>query len=238
MTNAGAINNSVQIINLSIELQYDGQTYAICPSLIVYKDELTLVDTGYPGFLPQIEDAILQKGYHPDQLTGIIITHYDDDHIGSLYDFKEKYPAVRIIASQRESKAIAGEVKSERLRQAEQLLEEMDEQQAESGREFVEELKRLRAVPVNFPVQDGDRLMDGHCEVLATPGHTSGHISLYFPELKSVITGDAAVLEEGELAVANPQYAMNLVQAEQSLSLLKSLDARTYYIYHSGVYLK
>lgn len=236
MTNAGAMNTPVQIINLPIEFEYQGQMYSICPSLIVYKDELTLVDTGYPGFLDQIEGEILQKGYHPDQLTQIIITHYDDDHIGSLHDFKEKHPTVRIIASEWESRAIAGEVKSERLRQAEQLLEEMDEQQAESGREFIEELKRLRAASVDVLVKDGDRLMDGHCEVLATPGHTTGHISLYFPELKSVITGDAAVVEEGELAIANPQYCMNLVQAEQSLCLLKSLDANTYYIYHSGVY--
>ncbi len=238
MTNAGAMNNPVQIINLPIEFEYYGQMYSICPSLIVYKDELTLVDTGYPGFLDRIEGEILQKGYHPDQLTQIIITHYDDDHIGSLHDFKEKHPAVRIIASEWESRAIAGEVKSERLRQAEQLLEEMDEQQAESGREFIEELKGLRAASVDFLVKDGDRLMDGHCEVLATPGHTTGHISLYFPELKSVITGDAAVVEEGELAIANPQYCMNLVQAEQSLRLLKSLDANTYYIYHSGIYLR
>lgn len=28
-------------------------------------------------------------------LKNIIITHYDDDHIGSLHDFKEKYPWIK-----------------------------------------------------------------------------------------------------------------------------------------------
>ena len=36
-------------------------------------------------------------------LKNIIITHYDDDHIGALYDLKVKYPHVNIIASEIES---------------------------------------------------------------------------------------------------------------------------------------
>ncbi|GFZ92569.1 hypothetical protein GCM10010978_33280 [Compostibacillus humi] len=45
-------------------------------------------------------------------LKNIIITHYDDDHIGSLYDFKTKYPWIKIIASDIESKFISGEKKA------------------------------------------------------------------------------------------------------------------------------
>ncbi len=51
-------------------------------------------------------------------LKNIMITHYNDDHIGSLYDFKEKYPSVTIISNEMEAKFISGEVKSEKLVQA------------------------------------------------------------------------------------------------------------------------
>ncbi|MEC2927991.1 MBL fold metallo-hydrolase, partial [Bacillus tropicus] len=55
------------------------------------------------NFLPLIEEAILKHGYKMKNLKNIIITHYDDDHIGSLYDFQVKYPHVDIIASEIES---------------------------------------------------------------------------------------------------------------------------------------
>jgi hypothetical protein len=52
------------------------------------------------------------------------------------------------------------------------------------------------------------------------------------PELDSVITGDAAVREGDELLVANPQYCLDLERAEQSLNLLKNLNAKHYYCFH------
>lgn len=167
-------------------------------------------------------------------MKNIIITHYDDDHIGALYEFVEKYPSVTVMASEVETPSISGLVKSERLVQAEALLVEMPEEEQASGEEFVQLLKNLRHVPVNQTVREGQCILDGKCQVLATPGHTSGHISLYFPELSSVITGDAAVSEENELAVANPQYCFDLESAEQSLNRLQALNARSYYCYHGG----
>lgn len=226
----------MKIIELPVQFRYEGQPYRIYPSLIVINNELTLVDTGYPGFLPLIEAAAEEQGYDIRQLKHIVITHYDDDHIGALYDFKEKYPWVTIIASEREAASISGEVKSERLVQAENLLAHMPEEQKEFGQSFVDTLQSLRHVPVDRTVCDGEWLFDGACKIMATPGHTSGHISLLLPELDSVITGDAAYIEEGggELLVANPQYCLDLQQAAESLELLKGLQAKHYYCYHGG----
>lgn len=224
----------MNIIELPIQFEYEGEPYYIYPSLIVSGEELTLVDTGYPQFMPLIENAMLKQGYDPGNLKNIIITHYDDDHIGALYDFMAKYPSVTVIASEMETPSISGLVKSERLVQAEDLLAQMPEEERASGEAFVQLLNNLRHVPVNQTVRDGEYILDGKCQVLATPGHTSGHISLYFPELGRVITGDAAVNEQGELAVANPQYCFDLESAEQSLNRLKALNAQSYYCYHGG----
>lgn len=224
----------MNIIELPIQFEYEGQPYYIYPSLIVSGEELTLVDTGYPQFMQLIENAMLKQGYDPGKLKNIIITHYDDDHIGALYDFRAKYPSVTVIASEVEAPFISGLAKSERLVQAEALLLEMPVEEQASGQEFVQLLKDLKHVPVNQTVREGECILDGRCQVIATPGHTSGHISLYFPELSSVITGDAAVNEQGELAVANPQYCFDLESAEQSLNRLKALNAQSYYCYHGG----
>jgi glyoxylase-like metal-dependent hydrolase (beta-lactamase superfamily II) len=228
--------NTPAIIELPIAYDFQGQSQTIYPSLVIANDELTLVDTGYPGFLGRIEEAITKNGYSLSHLQNVIITHYDDDHIGSLYDLKEKYPRVNIMASARESQSISGAVKSERLRQAEEQLQHMTGEQQEFGRWFIAHLKSLKHVPIDIEVSDGEWIFDGQCQVIATPGHTSGHISLYFPSIQSVITGDAAVHENGELAVANPHYCLDLAAAEQSLTRIKGFEAGTYYCYHGGKY--
>jgi len=203
-------------------------------SLIILNNVLTLVDTGYTNFLTLIKDAIIKNGYEMKNLKNIIITHYDDDHIGSLYDFKEKYPWINIIASEMESKYISGEIKSERLVQAEEMLENMQKEEIEFGKWFIQQLKNLKHVFIDEKVHDGDMILDNKCRVVATPGHTSGHISLYFPSLKSVITGDAAVKENHELVIANPHFCLNVEKAEQSLTKIKNLKAENYYCYHGG----
>lgn len=227
----------MEIIELPIEFEFNGQTNWIFPSLIVLNNELTLVDTGYTNFLPLIENEILKNGYEMKNLKNIIITHYDDDHIGSLYNFKEKFPWINIIASEVESKYISGEVKSERLVQAEKMLATMSDEEKEFGEWFVQQLKNLKHVPIDEKVHDGDRILDNKCKVIATPGHTSGHISLYFPSLKSVITGDASVIENQELVIANPYFCLDINKAEQSLTKIKELEADTYYCYHGGKFI-
>ncbi|PEY43433.1 MBL fold metallo-hydrolase [Bacillus cereus] len=224
----------MRIIELPIEFEFNGQKNHIYPSLIILKNELTLVDTGYTNFLPLIENEILKNGYEVRNLKNIIITHYDDDHIGSLYDFKEKYPWINIIASESESKYIGGEMKSERVVQAEEMLENMPNKEIEFGKWFIQRLKNLKHVSIDETVHDGDMILDNQCRVIATPGHTSGHISLYFPSLKSVITGDAAVNEDHELIIANPRFCLDIEKAQQSLRRIKNLKAETYFCYHGG----
>ena len=224
----------MKILELPIEFEFNGQMNTIYPSLIIVNDELTLVDTGYPNFLPLIEAEISKMGYEMKHLKNIIITHYDDDHIGSLYEFKEKYPWMNIIASEVESKSISGEIKSERLVQAEELLDNMPPEQMEFGKWFIQQLQDLKHVAIDQKVHDGDMILHNECRVVATPGHTSGHISLYFPKLNTVITGDAAANENQELVIANPHFCLNMDNAKHSLRNIQNLQADTYYCYHGG----
>ncbi|PIE93683.1 MBL fold metallo-hydrolase [Bacillus fungorum] len=224
----------MKIIELPIEFEINGAKQYIYPSLIIINNELTLVDTGYINFLTLIEDAILKHGYEMKNLKNIIITHYDDDHIGSLYDFKVKYPHVNIIASEIESHYINGDIKSERLVQAKEMLEHMPIEEKEFGEWFIQQLKNIRHISVDEKVYDGQMILNDECQIVATPGHTSGHISLYFPNLNCVITGDAAVQDNCELEIANPNFCLDIEKAEESLKRIKNLKAASYYCYHGG----
>ncbi|MES1052074.1 MBL fold metallo-hydrolase [Bacillus thuringiensis] len=224
----------MKIIELPIEFEFNGQKQCVYPSLIIVHNELTLVDTGYTSFLPLIENAILKHGYEMKNLKNIIITHYDDDHLGALYDFKVKYPHINIIASEIESNYISGDIKSERLVQAEEMLERMPNEEKEFGKWFIQQLKNIKHISVDEKVHDGQMILNNECQIVATPGHTSEHISLYFPNLDCVITGDAAVQENRELVIANPDFCLDIEKAEESLNKIKSLKAAEYYCYHGG----
>jgi glyoxylase-like metal-dependent hydrolase (beta-lactamase superfamily II) len=59
---------------------------------------------------------------------------------------------------------------------------------------------------VEHVVKGGECLADcGGINVLHTPGHTAGHISLHLPRIKTMIAGDA-IVSAGEHLVVSPTY--------------------------------
>ncbi len=229
----------MRIITLNIKFIFQNIEDYIYPVVLCDDKDMILVDCGYVGFLPMIENAFSDEGLEMKDLTKIIITHHDHDHMGSLRAIKEKYPHVSIISSRKEKAFIAGEMKAIRLEQAEKLQETLPDEHKAFGQAFCEMLKRVEPCRVDMTVSGGE-MFDwcGGCEIIDTSGHTPGHISLYLKEHNTIITGDAAVLEEGRLAVANPQYAFNLKKAEESLKKLMEYEADTYICYHGGIYKK
>ena len=58
--------------------------------------------------------------------------------------------------------------------------------------------------------------------VIATPGHTPGHISVYDPVGSLLILGDA-MNNIDKLTGPNPQYTADMAQAHQSVKKLAQL---------------
>jgi glyoxylase-like metal-dependent hydrolase (beta-lactamase superfamily II) len=226
-----------QIIMMDINFQYHNETRIIHPVLLLSANDVVLVDCGYPGFLPLLEAEMKSKGVNSSSLTKVLITHHDDDHMGALFEIKEKYPEIKVVSGCTESGYISGKKKSLRLLQAEEMLHVLPEEQKPFGIQFCESLRGIKPVSVDIEVKNGEHFdWGGGCEIIDTPGHMPGHISLYLKKSNSVITGDAAVIEGNQLVIANPHYTLDLDAAKASLNNLISLDADHYYCYHGGVF--
>jgi len=224
-----------KILMLDINFEYGNETQTINPVLLIDKNDVVLVDCGYPNFLTLLEDEMKSKGIDPNSLTKVLITHHDDDHMGALSELKEKYPNIKVVASEIDSEYISGKRKSLRLLQAEEVLKNLSEDQKQFGIEFCETLRRIKPVNVDIMVKDGDYFdWAGGCQVISTPGHMPGHISLHLKETNSIVSGDAAVIENDKLVIANPQFALDLELAKKSLERLISMNADSYYCYHGG----
>ncbi len=195
---------------------------------------MLLIDCGYEGSMELLSMAMKKNDLNIDDLTGIIISHDDIDHLGGLYEIKKAHPSVKVYTSSIEAPYVSGEQKSLRLQQSEDLFETLPPEHRTWALEFQHSLKAIRRIPVDHTL-NVDTAYDENINIVHTPGHTPGHISLYIPAMTSLIANDALVIENGELEIANPQYTLDIDQAIASIKKLSALEINTLYCYHGGV---
>ena len=142
----------------------------------------------------------------------------DDDHIGAAAEWKERCPDLQILASCAEAPYPSGDRKDLRLQQGEALQPQLPEEQRTFGEQSCERYRNLNTISVAFLLRDGDRFDWGDgCEIIATPGHTPSHISIRSLDNEYMITGDAAVLEGRQPAIANPEFCLDQKEAQHPL---------------------
>jgi glyoxylase-like metal-dependent hydrolase (beta-lactamase superfamily II) len=71
------------------------------------------------------------------------------------------------------------------------------------------------------PVKGGEEVFG--LQILATPGHTPGHISVLDPVGSLLVVGDAMANINHHLTGSNPQYTADMAQATQSVKKLATL---------------
>ncbi|UBV43572.1 MBL fold metallo-hydrolase [Deinococcus taeanensis] len=221
----------VIVLNLTVSLM--GGPGLIHPVALVGPDHtLTLVDTGTPGQLDGLIAELGEAGYALGQVRRVVVTHHDLDHIGSLEDVVRATNA-EVYALDTEVPFITGERRAQKLpppEQAQSMLADPDlspTMRAMLTREPVR-------VPVQRPLRDGD-LLPGGVRVVATPGHTPGHLSLYVPAGHVLISGDALTSRDGTLHGPMERATPDMPTALASVRTLAELDVQTIVTYHGGV---
>jgi glyoxylase-like metal-dependent hydrolase (beta-lactamase superfamily II) len=225
------------IFMLPITFPIDKTELIIYPTLLKDENELILIDCGYPDSVPKLENEMNKIGLSLSQLTKIIITHHDHDHMGALREIKERYPAVNVLCSKEEAPYITGQRKSLRLQQAEELQDTLADSEKEGGLIFQSFIASIRKVADVTVINTGDILpFCGGIKVVDTKGHMPGHISLYLENERALIAGDALVVENKKLCMAMPQFVLNMQQAQESIRNLQDYDIEKIICYHGGLY--
>lgn len=222
---------------LEIEFEFNGLKQSIWPVILKDESDVILIDCGYPGFLPLLEDAALRHSIQLGTVTKIILTHDDMDHTGSAAALKRKYPHLEIYAFESEAPFIEGTKKSLRLAQAEATLNHLAGEERSSAEQFIRFLESIEHVPVDRTLNKDDILpWCGGVQVIHTPGHTPGHISLYLPSEQTLVAADAVVIEDGRLEIANPGYCLDLKEAVRSVQKLLDYEISQLICYHGGIF--
>lgn len=112
-----------ELVILTIEHIRDDEKASIHPVILKGTKEMVLIDCGFPGFLSKIKESAMVQNVNIDNLTKVVLTHQDIDHIGSLGELKRAYPAIQIFAGATEIPYINGEKEPIKIKKLREMLE-------------------------------------------------------------------------------------------------------------------
>jgi glyoxylase-like metal-dependent hydrolase (beta-lactamase superfamily II) len=183
--------------------------------LLVEDAGLTAIDSGGPGSGPKILAYIAQIGRRPEDLRRIVLTHQHLDHVGGAAYLAARTGAA-VLAHPLDAPAIEGKARRELPRNA--LLRLIFQALL---------LPRLQPVSVTRALTPGETLPvmpdDGGLQVVATPGHTSGHCSLYLPRRHVLFAGDALTQLRGAVQAPPAIFTIDMPTARRSLAALAGM---------------
>jgi glyoxylase-like metal-dependent hydrolase (beta-lactamase superfamily II) len=184
---------------------------------------VTVVDAGAPKYRPQLDVGLARLGRSVGDVAAIVLTHAHSDHTGFAEALRSETGVPVYVHADDESLAATGKPSGKneasflpylRYRHAWRLLFHLVGAGA------------MKPVPIRklTTYADGETLnVPGHPRVIHTPGHTSGHCSLWFESAGALIVGDELCTLHPLTGARGPQ----LMPRAFNLSSAKCLDSLT-----------
>ncbi|MBA3426050.1 MAG: MBL fold metallo-hydrolase [Rubrobacteraceae bacterium] len=190
---------------------------AISVLLLENDDGWTLMDTGVKGSVRRIQEALDALGSGPDDLKRIFLTHHHDDHVGGLRGLLEWVPGAEVGASAHEAEVISGRRRID--------------PSSNAAIRYMTRNTELPMAPVTKVLREGD-FVSGF-RIIATPGHTLGHVSLLRDEDGLLFTADAFGYLPRKIRVGVVKaFCTNPKEARRSAEKLLAEDFATVVMTH------
>ncbi|MEF8851032.1 MAG: MBL fold metallo-hydrolase [Haloarculaceae archaeon] len=180
------------------------------PAAVETERGLILVDTGFPDHVEAVETHLAGAGFDPEDVALVVVTHQDADHAGAL----------EALASRTGATTLAHADEAPYIERERPLLKERGYPPARVDVELVD--------GVTFRTAAGDM------RVVATPGHSPGHVSLYLPGERLLLAADAITADaafDGPEEAATP----DMDAAVESVGRLADLAVERTLCFHGGL---
>src|SRR6056297_2974915 len=176
------------VYTLPVEAEFGEKPLSLHPVVVELNRGLALIDTGMSTTTDQLTQRINEIGYSLEEIQLLILTHQDGDHAGGG-SFVLEHSGATVCTSSIEASPISGEIKPRGPKE-----------------------NQYPPVPVDIECIGGTvfRTVAGPMEVIETPGHTPGHLSLFLRNSGTVIAGDALVIHKGKLAGPHPKMSEDM----------------------------
>ena len=183
--------------------------------ILIAEERLTLIDAGFRNSPSHIINYIHRLGRSVEEISLIIITHNHLDHVGGLAELKT-------------------------LTTAKVAAHMADISDSENQLPYRSTARRMLHIPpfsilrpllyakpgdIDIQLAGGEVLSPlGGLEVIRTPGHTPGSISLFSPQKKLLIVGDTLNNRHNRLRICPKFVSTNVAQAIDSIKQIAQLD--------------
>lgn len=159
------------------------RTFPSANMVLVRGERPVLVDSGFGGDAEETKYLLRESGFPPEQITLVVNSHYHCDHAGGNSALQREYEIP--IAAHRWDAGLVNRRDYEACT-AEWLCQPVEPYE------------------VTRHLSEGDQIETGgvRLEVVETPGHTLGHISLYAPDERVLLGGD--LFHSDDVAWLNP----------------------------------
>ena len=186
---------------------------------LIGRDRALLIDAGMKGSAGLIQSGLDELGISADDLSGVIITHYHPDHAGGVQE----------LVHERDIPVMAHRLDSAFLKGAEEQPNPFQRRLMARITAPLMEKVNAPTTPIDTELEDGDVIpFDYPVQIVHTPGHTPGSITIYLPDHKVVIIGDALQYRLGrKLTPPATGVTQDPERAMESLRKLVSLDFHT-----------
>ncbi len=170
-------------------------------------DKLILIDTGLPRSDGKIVKYINGLGRKPTEVSTIVLTHFHIDHVGSLKKMKNLTGA-KVAVHEADAPYVAKTKDPPRPKNM--MIRALNS------------VMKVAAVEPDIVLKEGDKV--GKLEVIHTPGHSEGSISLLDADRKVMFVGDAVRFVDGKIVGPPEGFTLDMAKANESIKKLASFD--------------
>jgi glyoxylase-like metal-dependent hydrolase (beta-lactamase superfamily II) len=196
-----------------------------CVYLLVGTRSALLFDTAIgPAISSHVEPYLARAGVEPGRVRYIVNSHCDWDHHGGNGAVRDLAPAAALCCH---------ELDRPLIEDADLLFARRYDELAADGitepaptRGFV--AANTRQVPMDIGLSGGERFSLGSgwaVDLLHTPGHSRGHVSIYDPRSHTAVVGDAVLGGAVLLADGSPAFPPTYRYVDTYLATVQRLQA-------------
>ena len=170
---------------------------------VILGKEVVLIDTSMPGRAAKMLDELKRLSVRPEDIKHILLTHHDVDHIGNAAQLQQASGAA-VWASGEDIPFIYGRKARPGIKRYLSLFWKVPLPQA------------INPYPPDQQV--------GELQVIATPGHTPGHVCLLFQDV--LFAGDLVATSNGQIKPSPAIMTWNMPMLLQSIKKVAPLSFR------------
>jgi len=196
-----------------------------CVYLLVGTRSALLFDTAIgPTITSHVEPYLARAAIEPGRIRYVVNSHCDWDHHGGNGAVRDLAPAAVLCCHDLDRPLIEDADLLFARRYDELAADGITEPTA--TRSFV--AASTRQVPIDIGLSGGERFCLGSgwaVDLLHTPGHSRGHVSIFDPRSRTAVVGDAVLGSAVLLADGNPAFPPTYRYVDTYLATVQRLQA-------------